>query len=423
MTAQPASRPLFSGRDFRIFLSGRLITELGSRITREGLPIVAVLAAHATAQDLGYMAALAYITALIGAPLAGVLADRRRRKPILIVSDLLRAGLLASITLAAVLHRLAFPQMLIVFGLVSGIGVFFDVADQAWLPSFAGRDRLEPANAALSAASAVGETGGPALMGILIQTLGGPWAIFTDAVSYCASAVSLGLIRKPEPPPATVPDGQNALGDAVRGMSALLRHPLLRPLALAVAMQNLSGGFFDALYEFYALKDLHLSPFVIGVLITAGGLGALFGAVVAPRVSRRFGYGPSLIAGALLYGLLTLLVPLAPTASLGAFFFLLAAQFLGDGTSTLFGFGEVVVRQSATPDRWLGRVSGAERFLGNLLGAVGALVAGVIAGAHGVRTALLLSALITLVSVFWLLFSPLVHLREAPAVDLPHFAG
>ncbi len=419
--AEHATRSLSRDPDFRIYIAGRTVTELGSRITREGLPMVAVLAAGATAQDLGYMAALGYIAALLISPLAGVIADRSRRRPLLIAADLARAALLLTITLLAALGRLRFLDMLLVFGLVTGISVLFDVADQAFLPDFVGRHRLEPANASVSAASAVGETSGPALMGILIQTLGGPIAIGVDALTYLASALSLGLIRSREARPAHESGASGAL-EAWAGARALFLHPLLRPLAIAVALQSVGGGFFDALYEFYALKDLRLSPLAIGGLITAGGVGALCAAYVSPRIARRLGSGPALTAGAALYGLVTLLVPFAPRAPLLAFLFLLAAQLFGDAGGTLFGVGEAVLRQSATPSAWLGRVTGSVRFLGNVVGAVGAFAAALLAGSLGVRGALLLASGLILAAVPFLLWSPVRRQARPPLPDAARFA-
>ncbi len=401
-----------SGRSFRIFLAGRTVSELGSRVTREGLPIIAVLLLHATARDLSWLAGLAYLVALVAAPLSGVLVDRVRRRPLLIASDVLRATLLGLLTLLALTGRLSFWQLLVAFGLVATLNTLFDVADQAWLPGLVGREQLSPANAALAVASAIGETGGPALMGILIQFLGGPLTILSDAVSYLASAVTLLHLHDPEPGAGHV---QPQVSRAVReGLAALWRHPLLRPLALAAALISLCGGIFDALYAFYALRDLHLSPLAIGLLITGGGLGALLGGVLAPRAARRFGLGRSALYGLLGFGLLTLLVPLAPATPFLGFLFLLAAQIFGDLAETLFGFGEAVLRQSVTPGGWLGRISGSQRLLGNVLGAVGAFGGGLMAGPLAVRGALFVGALVALLGLVWLVRSPLPALASAP---------
>jgi len=407
----PAAVPV-SSRSFRAFLAGRTVSELGSRVTREGLPIIAVLLLHATAQDLSWLAGLSYVVALAAAPLAGVLADRGRRRPILVAADLARAGLLLALTLMALGGRLAFWEVLVAFGLVMALGTVFDVADQAWLPSLVGPRQIAPANGLLAVASAVGETGGPALMGVLIQYLGGPLTILSDAVSYLASAVTLLQLRREAPPAQRAPQAVHTA--ALEGLATLWRHPVLRPLAVAAGLISLGGGVFDALYEFFALRTLHLSPFLIGLLITAGGLGALAGGALAPRVAERRGFGPTVLWSVLGYGLLTLLVPLAPLGLVPAFCFLFAAQLFGDFAGTLFSFSEAVIRQSVTPGGWLGRISGSQRLLGNVLGALGALGAGLLAGPLAVRGALLAAALCILLGLFWLYPSPVRHLREAP---------
>ncbi len=406
-----------SAPSFRIFLAGRTVSELGSRVTREGLPIIAVLLLHATAQDLSWLAGLSYIAALLASPLSGVLADRTRRRPLLVASDLLRATLLGALTLLALANLLAFWQLLAAFVLVAALNTLFDVADQAWLPGLVGVAQLPQANAWLSGASALGETGGPVLMGLLIQFLGGPLTILSDAVSYLASAITLLQLGASESPSRSRQAAPGVTASALAGLKALWRHPLLRPLAMAAALISLSGGVFDALYAFFALRVLHLSPFLIGMLITGGGVGALVGSVFAPLAARRVGLGRAAVYGVMGYGLLLLLVPLAPATPLLAFAFLLAAQLFGDLLATLFGFAEAVLRQSVTPEGWLGRISGSQRLLGNVLGAAGAFAGGVIAGPLAVRGALLVAAVCALLGLVWLLRSPLPGLRAAPAAE------
>ena len=74
---------------------------MGSRITRDGLPYTAVLMLHAGPMQMGLLAALGGIAALVSGPVAGVLADRYRRRPILIWADLERAAVLSIIPFAA----------------------------------------------------------------------------------------------------------------------------------------------------------------------------------------------------------------------------------------------------------------------------------------------------------------------------------
>lgn len=415
---------LWARPDVRTFLAGRTVSELGSRITREGLPIVAILAVGATAPELGLLAALSTLAAIGVAPWAGVAADRWRRRPLMVACDLFRALALLTVPVAALLHRLGFLQIALVVALVGGASVVFDVADQAWLPDFVARDRLPEGNALAAGASAVGETGGPALMGLLIQWVGGPLAILCDAVSYLASAASLLLIRAPERPPTPPAAAVPGRGQALAGFRFILAHPVLRPLALTVGTQALCGGFFGALYELYALRTLHLSPLALGVLITGGGAGALLGSLAAPWLLRRLGARRALLLAPLLAGALAWLVPLARGPVAAAFAALLVAQFCGDLAGTVFDVHANVVRQTVTPPDRLGRVGGAGAWWGGTLGAVGALVAGVLAGAVGVRGALFVAAAGQCLAPLWLLPQALRAWREPGlAVVRPEAVG
>lgn len=389
--------------DLPTFLIGRTVSELGSRITREGLPIVAILAVGARAPGLGLLAALSSLAAVGAAPWAGVVVDRRRRRPLMIGADLARAAALLTIPGAALLHRLTFGQIAAVTAFVGGAGVLFEVADQAWLPQFVSRRHLVAGNALVAGASAVGETGGPALMGLLIRTVGGPLAIAGDALSYLVSAISLLCLRQAEPPPAARPAGARATNEARAGFRLVLSHPTLRALALAVGTQSLAGGFFGALYEIYALRTLHLGPLRLGLLISGGGAGALAGSALAPALTRRWGSRGLLVPALGAAGALALLVPLAPASPALAFAALLVAQVCGDAAGTVFDIGEAALRQSVTPDDWLGRVTASGRWLGATLSAAGALIAGGLAGPLGLRGALLLGAAGQVLAPLWLL--------------------
>lgn len=412
---------LLRQRDFALFISGRAISEIGSRITREGLPIVAILLTGATAPLLGVMAAASALPYVFMGPLAGVIADRRHRRPILIAADVARAALLLTIPAAALFHVLSFLQILAVAFLTGTLTVAFRVADQAWLPGFVGRSRLAEGNSYIGAASGVGEFAGPSAMGALIQWLGAPIAIAFDAFSYLASAASLLALRKGEAAPERAASMPPPLSDAARALGKVRTHPLLGPIFLTLATQALFGGFFEALYEIYALNTLHLSPFALGVLITSGGFGSLAAAPLAKRITTRFGPGPVLVGTAALQGIVDLLIPAAGGPFMMAFAFLLTAQVVGDFFGTIFEIDEVTLRQSVTPDAWLGRVNGSMNFASGIFGMAGALVGGMLGSINGGHLAFYVAALGMMASTLFLAFSAVRRQRHAVAVDSATF--
>lgn len=375
------------------FMLGRLAGEVGSRVTREGLPIVAILITGATAADLGVLAALSMLPALVLGSVAGPITDRHRRRPLLVLSELVRAALLFSIPVAALFNRLTFIQIAVVTAGVFSVAVFYNVADRAYLPFLVTRARLEEGNRLVGAAEAVGEAAGPVLMGILIQLFGSPFAILFDALARLGSALGAGSVRRVEPPPE-VPDAPKSMGrDAIDGVGIWTRHPVLRWVGLTLMVDGIMGGFHATLYELYALKVLHLSPFLLGILVTAGGVGSLVGSLVVIRLIRTRGLGVTLFLTFLLGALANVLIPLAHGTVAAAFMFLLGAQLLGDLFATIFEINARVLEQSVTPDHWLGRVEGALRTLTGGLGVAGAVAAGLIATWVGVRDALWVSAI------------------------------
>jgi MFS family permease len=177
-----------------------------------------------------------------------------------------------------------------------------------------------------------------------------------------------------------------------------------------MATSSLFGGFFAALYEFYVLRTLHLTPAVLGLLITSGGVGSLIGAALTARATRRFGLGPTLLATFAVSAVATALVPAAPASFAPAFLCLFGAQFGGDLFATIFTIAAATLEQSVTPGDWLGRVEGALQTLAGGLGVIGALGAGILAAAAGPRDAFWLAAAGNALATGWLLSPRLRHL-------------
>jgi MFS family permease len=413
--ASSERRSLLRDHDFQLFLSGRLVSEIGSRITRDGLPVTAILALSATAPQLAFLSAAQSLPGLFLSPLLGVAADRLRRRPLLIAGDLARALLLFTIPAAALMGQLSLVQLLVVTFAVSGLTVFYEIADQAYFPGLVGRNRLEEGNALVYGAGAIGETAGPTLMGTLVQWLGAPIAILVDAVSYLVSAWSLLAIRKPEAAPKV--EDRGALKDSLQGLRVVMRHPLLRPLLVINSVDRFFGGFYATLYELYVLRTLHLSPLALGVLVTFGGIGSLIASPIAASLARRSGVGKTVAWSFVVWAALSMFVPLAQGPWLFAFGALFLAQLLCDFTGTIYEVNETVLRQSVAPDEWLGRVNGTIQFGSGALSLIGTLVSGLIAVRLGNRDAFWIASIGVLLAGLWLVASPIGRQRGTLSVD------
>ncbi len=402
---------LWQHSDFMKLWIGQSISSFGSKISREALPLTAVLVLAASPTELGLLAALAVAPILMIGLVAGVWVDRVRCRPLMIASDLGRAVLLGSIPVAAVFGALSMSQLYVVAILVGTLTVFFDLADQSYLPSLIERENLLEGNSKLGASAAVAEIGGPALGGILVQLITAPFAIMLDALSFLASALCLGLIRKAEPRP-TPPEGTQSMArEAFEGVRVVVNQPILRAIALSNGQSSFFGSFFAALYTLYAIRELKLSAGILGILIGIGGISALAGALLAEKITQRFGPGRTLI-GALLFNCgMNFLIPLAQVGGplLVAIAFLGVAQ-LGDIGGTIYAINERSLRQTIIPDQQLGRANAAMHVWAGGMALLGALVGGLLGGLMGMQLTLLVAASGGLLSILWLLFSPIRRL-------------
>jgi Transmembrane secretion effector len=407
---------LWREADFLKLWSAQGISALGSRITRTALPILAVLTIGATVEQVAILSALALAPGVIVGQAMGGRVDRRAKRPMLIGADLVRAALLLSVPLTAWMGRLSMGQLYAVAALTGAATTLFQIADKAYLPALIGRSRLVEGNAKLEATDAIAEITGPGLGGLLIQAITAPLAIAFDALSFVISAMLLGAIRSTEVPAAsaTIEDGPTLLHDLRVGLRACVMHPLVRPVFMVEAVSALLNGVFASLYTVFALKTLGLSAGTLGLVISVGGIGALSGALLAARFSRRLGLGRALIvcvAGSRLAGLL---IPMARGPEWLAVSCLVGHQFMGDALLMGYYVLAVSLRQTVLPQDTLGRANATFHVSAGLLLPIGALLAGSIAVATDVRTALWLSALGGLANPLILQLSSICHLKVMP---------
>ena len=166
------------------------------------------------------------------------------------------------------------------------LGALFHAAYPAYVPSLIGVDRVVDGNSKLATSSSLAEIGGPGLAGALVQLVSAPFAILVDAVSFAVSAVSLLLIRTPEPPRPARTTTTAIRQEIVEGLRLVRHHRVLLPIAMRSVVAHVAGSFYGVLYMIYLIDDLHLTPFLLGVVVSAGGVG------IAGRLALRLACHP-----------------------------------------------------------------------------------------------------------------------------------
>lgn len=403
--------------DFRRLWAAQAVSDFGARITREGLPMMAVMGLTATPAQLGLLSALANGPAVVVGLAAGDFVDHAARRPILIAADLVRAAVLITLPLAAWLHLLSLTQVYAAAALVGAASALFDIADHAYLPGLVGKARVAEANARIGSTEALAELGGPALAGVLFQWLTAPVAVAVNAATYVVSGLILARIETPEPPRDPAHKRRGWVDGVVTGARTAWEEPRVRAMLVMTGVGGLFGGFFGALYIAYVLRSLGLGPVFLGIGIASGGLGALAGSLLVQAFGRRLGVGPAICVTGVLSALGTLIVLLAPTGPTGATAALIASQFLGD----FFGVMPVILatslRQILLPHSLLGRVGATFRALSGGAMVVGALAGGALGGVFGLRATLIAAIGGLLIGPVYGALTPLWAVKAMPAEE------
>ena len=408
------SASLWRDADFQKLWAGQTVSELGSVVTRTAVPLLAVLVLGAGPLQMAFLVVSGSLAVLLVGFFAGAWVDRLRRRPILIGADVIRALLLFSIPAAYLTGLLRIEQLYLVVFLEGCLGALFDAAYPAYVPSLIGVDRVVEGNSKLATSSSLAEIGGPGLAGGLVQAIGAPLAVFVDAISFVFSAISLLLIRSREPgrPPRT--SSTPIRLEILEGLRLVRQHTVLLPLTLRSIIAHVAGSFYGVLYTIYLIEDLHLSPLLLGLVVSAGGVGSLVGSFVASRVIARFGFGPALIGTAIGASIVGVLTPLAGGPLLLATLMVFLPQLIGDGLQTIEGVAELSLIQGVVPDRILGRDNETlEVFSHGIAYPLGALGAAALAGTIGVRGGIAIGWAGMAASILLLVFSPLPRIRHA----------
>ncbi|HET6739974.1 MAG TPA: MFS transporter [Kribbella sp.] len=383
-------------KDFRWLLVGQTTSQFGAQVSGVAIPLLAVLSLDATPFQLGLVSASSTIGfALIGLP-AGAWVDRRRRRPLLVASDLARAVLLASIPVAALFGVLTMTQLIVVSFLSGLARVFFDVGYQTYLPSVIGPDRLLAGNSALETIRASGQVAGPGAGGWLVTVLGAANVVAIQALTFAVSAVSLLAIGAQED---AVRRTDRGLWREIReGLVYVARQRAIRAIAITSAVNNFAFAIASSVNVVFLVRTLRLTPALIGVVLAVGSVAAMAGAALTPRLARRFGAERIIWLALAVTGPVGLFGPLAQPGWLVVLMVISSA--VGEFGQIVYAIGNVTLRQRVVPGELLGRVNATMRFLLMGLFPLGALLGGVLGTIAGPRVTLLICGALILVS--WL---------------------
>ncbi len=358
----------------------------GTMMTGLAVPWIAIDTLGASDRAVAALATVTLLPGVLFALVAGSSVDRLARRPILIASDLARAGLLLCVPLAFGLGVLSMPVLGTLVFATRGLSVLFGIAEHSFLLSVVERDDLLEANAKLTGGAAVAEGAAFGAAGWLAMWVTAPFVLAFDAATYVVSALFLRGIDVTE---RAVDRTAGSRWDDVRvAWAELLRAPELAAIARAEVLRGAAYGVFMTCWMLWVLRDLGFGIGVIGTIAATGALGSGVGSWLAPRLRTTFGLGPAMAGCLALASVSYLLIPLAPDAGWIGAAFLIGHQLLGDTFETAWMIQETSARQLIARSELLGRVNGGIGTLASGATLASALACTVLIDVLGARTLL-----------------------------------
>ncbi|MFJ6798024.1 MFS transporter [Streptomyces sp. NPDC091268] len=404
--------PLRTSRDYRALWAGDVVSQFGSKITEFVLPLLMVTSLHATGTQVGLLQTL-YMAPFFVLPLfAGVWLDRRPGRPVMIATDLARFALVLAVPVLALLGDLRMWHVWVVALLGGALTAVYDIAATAYLPRLLPADQLPPANSLVTANQAVGGTAGPGLAGWLIGLFGPAATLVFDALSYLASASALMLVRHREKrtPPAADRDLRRELAE---GLRSVLDNPPVRAVAVHAGIYNAGIALLNLAFLMRFVRELGHTSGDFGLIMVSGGLGAVIGALSAPALIRRRGFGRAFLT-VVVFSTAPYFLLLAPDGGAADVPVSALAYLLGTAGASAGSVIAVTMRQRLTEPRLYARMTATYRLISFGMLTLGTTAAGLLTQYATARTALAIAPALLLLSTLPLTTHPVRTLRTIP---------
>ena len=404
-----AIAPTRLGRSFRWLLAAEIVSNLGDGVAIAAGPLL--VASQTDDPFLVSMALLAeYLPTLLFGVVAGTVADRFDRRLVVAAVNVVRAVVLALLTVTIATGAVEIAVILIALFALGTAETFVDTAGSSLVPRLVQREDLGTANARMEGAYLLtNQLIGPPI-GAFLFAVGMALPFATNAACFALGAL---LVTRVAASATRAPDeageGAGFVEEMRDGLRWLAGHAPMRTLALTIFAFNITYGAAFAVLVLYASERLGLDAVGFGLLTTAVAIGGIVGTVSYGSLERRFRLADIMRVGLVIETLTHLVLALTTSAAVA----LLTLSVFG-AHAFVWGTTSTVVRQRAVPDAMLGRVTGIYHvaLVGGLV--IGTPLGGLLASVYGITApfwfGFIGSAL--LVVVLWRRFDNIVHAGE-----------
>ena len=384
----PSPFSVFRKRDFRLLWSAQLVSTIGTALTDLAAGIL-VFRETGSALAVGLMFMATAIPTLAIGLFAGVFVDRYDRRKIMIISDLIRAGIVISIPF---LISINIVFLYIAVAAVSTISQFFNPANDALLPEVATDEELTAANSWIMISSFGSTSVGFALSGLLAVAFSIEWAFWLDGLTFLLSAVFLLFVRVGKIEVDVDASVQAVVENLKEGISTLVGTPLLRSLFLSGVPVYFSFGLWNVLLLPFAIEALHATEFEYGIQEGMTSVGFVVGSLLMARFAERFREGSWIVVATIAMGVAGVLYGVATTVPMAIILVTISGFFNAPSS-----IARRVLMQRNTPRELRGRVFSAFAVARDVVFLVGIALAG-LADIIDVRVLVVASSLVLIVA-------------------------
>ena len=397
-------RRLLARPDARRYLTGQTLSLLGNSSMWMACAIwVKTLTGSNGAAGLTFFF---FLLPAIGAPLAGLVVDRVRRRPLLIALNLV--GVLTLVPLLAVRDAGDVWIVYVVMLLYGAVDIVIAPAQSALLTEMLPGDLLATANGALRTAQESLRILAPLAGAGLFAAFGGPAVVVLDMATFVAAAAFTWSVSVRETKPAK-PEG-HIVAQITAGLGFLRRDRVLRPMTMAAIVFTLVIGFGESSSWAVISEGLHRRPEFAGIMQLAQGIGAIGSGLLAAAVIKRYGETRIAAVGAALFavGELVMIVQSLPVVLTGR-------VIVGAGFPLLL-IAAVTLLQRCAPRNLQGRVYAGFELAATVPQTLSVAIGAWLVGLLDYRLVLGIAALFAMTSALLMLA---IRHRPAPPAEVP----
>lgn len=395
--------------------AGQTAAQVGFQIGTLATSAIAITVLHASETQIGVLSGLQTLAFLIVGLPAGAWVDGWRKRHVMIAANLARIAALVSIPTAYAFFSLTIAHLMVVAALLGLSTVFFDVAYQSYVPMIASKRYIGAANGRLEASYQVGRAGGPGLGGWLLGVLAPPLAYLLTASTYVCSTWAIWRIRTPEPRPAH--SDASLRSQIVEGLSFVRGQRLLFPLFSCIACAAFAGAGIQVLLPILVLRTLGMSATQLGLLLSAGALGGILGALTRSAWITRLGIGRCIVITNIVGVSALLAQPASVHVPVAAAWVIACSGVVSSYFITIYNVTQMSLRQEICPPDMLGRMNAIFRFAVWGVMPLGSFVAGIIASWVGVEATMYIFTAASIAAGIAMGFTPAARIRGTSAAD------